>query len=935
MIIEEKGYIKKYIRNSSIESVKQSIIPSGVGNLPVMRVYLEVFGTVDSMKLNSIAFKSAGSDNNVFKVNGFKLYATKGPEFRILENGKSTLITPAVSINSGVVTFSGLNYWLKTGQNYLWLTTDIKPDRFTQGNTVDFKIMQHAISINDTLLPVQETNPSGYYTIEESVFFDDFEGISSWTIDTDFEIAAPRGYIIGYTRDPGYAYSGQKCLGTDLTVNGAYLMNINSTNAYYAVTPPLNLKYCIDAKLHMKTWNGFDALDNATIDVSTDNGVTWTPVWLNSVDGLQSESKWNDLLFSNKFDALVRKKENVRVRFAMNYSDNQFALSGWNIDNFAVTGNHLDTDLGITQVISPYDDCFGTNNDAVRIVVRNNASVPSPVSIPVYFALNGKNGTRVYDTIPGPIAPDDSVEFTFTRLASFPAAGKYPSFTVSLELTGDEDTSNNAFYKPVYIQQSLFPPATEKFESNEGFWRVGGNPRWECMRPDGSIPVIPESPTSWMESPYGGYPDFDTSWIYSSCYNLSQDPDLIVELKIWMETDIGKDGMNIQYTTDNGQTWQLLANHTSYGINWGWFTDPVTALGSDGWSLNTNGWKKVKEFLPASLLNKTKVKFRAYWRSDGATNARGAALDDFRVFSAPPDIGVTGINAFGNSCQYHTPDKVTVTIKNQGIIAMKQNDTIIVGYDFNHIHMATDTFRLASNFLPGATISHTFVDAVGDIGPGNYVLSAYTLIEDDPLFYGNNNDTATINFEVFPGPITSLTDTIQTRTPDTVILRPFYDPDYDYLWHDMSATRDYQVQYQGWHIVKVTDTRGNGCWVKDSTYVELLFNDVGADSLLYPVDHCGLTKNEYPIIRIRNYGTDVIAPGQKIAVMYELNGGLPKSDTLQLTQILYSKHSVDFTFDRGPSDLSGAGIYNFKIYTSYGGDTIAVNDTITSSIEIL
>jgi hypothetical protein len=111
-------------------------------------------------------------------------------------------------------------------------------------------------------------NPPLFIT-HESVF-DDFETVKPWTLNTDFEINAPQGFIIGYTRDPGYAYSGQKCLGTDLTQNGAYLMNISASNAYYAVTPPINLKYYIDAKLHMKTWNGFDALDNSTIDVSTD-----------------------------------------------------------------------------------------------------------------------------------------------------------------------------------------------------------------------------------------------------------------------------------------------------------------------------------------------------------------------------------------------------------------------------------------------------------------------------------------------------------------------------------------------------------------------------------------------------------------------------------------------------------------------------------------
>ncbi len=314
--IEEKGLIPKYIRDISVENVKQGVVPAGVRNIPLMKVYLEVFGNMDSLCLNSISFRSLCDDNNVFESNGLRLYATTGNEFRTVEHGKSTLITPSISIVSGNVVFTGINHWLKTGRNYLWLAADIKPDRFTQGKTIDFKLMQNSINVSGHLLPVSEISPSGFCTIEESLFFDDFETPKGWTLNPDFEIGPPQGFIIGYTRDPDYTYSGLKCLGTDLSQNGAYLMNINSSNAYYATTPPLNLKYFINAKLHMKTWNGFDALDNATIDVSVDNGVTWKSIWVNSTNGLQAESNWNDLLFSSEFDALVRKKENVRVRFA-------------------------------------------------------------------------------------------------------------------------------------------------------------------------------------------------------------------------------------------------------------------------------------------------------------------------------------------------------------------------------------------------------------------------------------------------------------------------------------------------------------------------------------------------------------------------------------------------------------------------------------------
>jgi hypothetical protein len=66
-----------------------------------------------------------------------------------------------------------------------------------------------------------------------------------------------------------------------------------------------------------------------------------------------------------------------------------------------------------------------------------------------------------------------------------------------------------------------------------------------------------------------------------------------------------------------------------------------------------------------------------------------------------------------------------------------------------------------------------------------------------------------------------------------------------------------------------------------------------------------------------------------------MNYGTPVSDTLLLTNTLYSGKTNDFTFTKGPLDLSGQGTYDFEVYTSYGGDTITLNDTIISSVEIL
>jgi hypothetical protein len=733
--------------------------------------------------------------------------------------------------------------------------------------------------------------------------------------------------------DPDYAYSGEKVLGTDLTGDGAYRYNIDSANAYFATTPVINLKYFDNVKLTLWKWNYIEPQDNGSIDISTDGGSKWTRVWLSQASGQLPEFLWNNLYLYNEINNLVKRKPNVRFRFAINYSDNNNAYAGWNIDNFAVTGEYLTNDIAVTKVILPCDDCINTGEDAIKVIVRNYAAVPSPANARIFFSLNGTHGPKIYDTISSSIPVDDSVTFTFTRPADFPAAGAY-DFIVSTDATGDQDRTNDTMRVTVNIQEKIDPPRLVNFETGRGYWIPGGIfNTWECKIPDASIGQVPGSPNSWILSPYGNYVSNDSSFIISSCYNLVSSDRLVLENKYWILSEAGSDGANIQYTIDDGAHWNLLTKN-SMGFPWGWYENYVTALKNIGWSGSSNGWKTTRTLLPVSLNTQPRVKFRVLWQSDADTSNRGFAFDDFKIGPAPCDIGVSAIADFANRCEGLNPDQVKITIKNYGINTMKINDTVIAGFNFNNTLFATDTFKLTQALLPGQTIEHTFAEKIGVLTPAAYTLKAFTLIEDDPYYYGANNDTMALFFSIWPKPTIGLLDTIQTREPDTVTLVPYYNTNYDYLWQDGKTTTTYDVDKGGLYSVTVTNTRGNGCSAKDSTYVELLFYDVGVDSLVYPVNACGLSNHEYVTLRIKNYGTDRIPAGEKIKAAFVFNKTTTVIDTLTLSLPLYSKHTLIYNFDKGAVDLTTKGTYSFKLYADYAGDTVFYNDTINRSITI-
>jgi hypothetical protein len=932
VIVEEKDAIKKYARSVDVKHVQHYVIPSGVTEIPVLKMIIDVTGNTDSAMLKTVKIKSLYPVSNLVSSNGFNLFLTTEENFQNKKSGASTKIASNGNVVGGYINFTGINKKLAIGQNVVWLTANIKSDA-PHNSVIDFMVEKNNINVNDSLFPKTDISPAGVNTIEESVFFDDFETNKGWTITPDFERAVPLGRIVYTTQDPPYAYSGNYELGTDLTGDGAYLYNIDAAHAYYATSPAMNLKYYDNVKLSAEVWNSFESNDRGVIEVSVDGGTTWNSLWNSQVDGLTPDNTWNELLISDKLNQLAARKSSVIFRFGLVYSDNFFSYAGFNIDNFAITGNHLENDLGITQLKSPYSDCLSGLNDSVKIVVRNYAQAPSKDTIPLCFGIYGLGGPLVRDTIFGSIPINDSVNFTFHSRALFPQADVYDKFIVSVNMAGDEAHSNDTIGATYFMQDNIVPPNVLNFEYKGGLWKPKLGSNWACLVPDGSIPIIPSSPHSWIESPFGNYPDNETSWIESSCYDLSSANRQIIGIDYWILSEAGKDGACLQYTTDDGAFWHLI-DSTKYSNKWGWYRSNVTALGNIGWSGSTGGpWKSVKELLPAALTNQPRVKFRVKWASDAANNNRGFAFDNIKIYPAPPDVGASSIIMPKDTCQFTSTNAVKVYVKNYGYNKLKSNDTIILGVDVIGQNSIKDTFKLSSDLLPGDSTLFTVNTPMNVNAPGLYHIRAYTLIEKDPFFYNKNNDTVTKAFRTWQNPVTLLADTIFSREPDTVYIRPQVLPQYTFLWDDNSTGQTYHVTVPRTYRLTVTESI-HGCHTNDSVYVQLLFNDVGIDSVIWPKSSCSLGSAEKVKVQIRNFGTDSLVLGNKINVSYSLNGGSTVKDSVTLNSSFYKGTSKWFQFDHKTENMSAVGDYNIKTYSHFAGDTVTSNDSISRTIKV-
>jgi hypothetical protein len=920
--ILETGIRQKALSEISVEQTGDVPIGSGTKNNPVLRVNLKVTGNSGAFPLNSITVNSLNTNDQDIEAGGVKLFLTRDAEFNA-----DTPVGNGVSFSSGHASFTNLNYSLPTGYSYLWITYDIKQDAGHR-NHVDAKLPVNSININGQTYFTQEKSPAGYRTILRTLESDDFESGLNWTLTGEFEYGSPLG--LGGSQgnpDPAQAYGGTAILGTDLTGTGVYPGDYEKNmekNQDNATSDTFDFTYYNDLSLRYMRFLNIGINDEVSIDVSADGGNTWKQAWANA--GMILDDSWK--LHELDITALAARKKNVRVRYNIGTTNDYWQLSGWNIDNFSITGNYVTKDVGISRIISPLSGCGHTNNDAVTVMVKNYGAEDSYALIPLQYTLGS---ITVKDTLKQVIPFGDSIQFTFKKKADLSVANEY-NLTVTTKMSGDDDATNNTLLKALYIQPTLTVDHTETFETKGGLWipLSSAQRNWELGAP--GYGITPQSGTHlWMTRLVEFYPDNDSSFLESVCYGNPVHDRKIIELKYWLKSQKYKDGASVNYSTDNGLSWQLLDTLVT---GWNWYNGTVESLHSKGWSGFSNGWVTARQVLPRNITNASSMKFRMAFASDADSNDIGFAMDDFSVLTAPTDIGVSVIDSFATRCQYLNPKKLTVTIRNFGLNPLKKENPVIVGYIFNEMHMETDTFTLGNDLLPGQVVKHTFSNFLNTDDPGDYTISAYTLNEDDPYFYGKPNDTLTVNFKVLENPFTLLTDTISTREPDTVFIRPFYKDTYDYLWNDMSTNPDYDVERDGWYHVLVTDAGGNGCTSYDSSYVQLLFNDVGVDSLISPYNDCGLSENESIHMRIRNFGTDSIPAGMKVGLGYILNNNIPVRDTLVLPGALFPNKTIDYIITKSSVDLSGKGIYHFRAFASFTGDTIHHNDTLNKSVEI-
>jgi len=153
-----------------------------------------------------------------------------------------------------------------------------------------------------------------------------------WSTQGQWAFGQPTGGG-SHNRDPNSGHTGPYVYGYNLA--GDYT---NNMPAYYLTTPAFDCSGVYGVQLTFWRWLGVESnsnYDKATVEVSGDNGATWTAVW-RAVDtgAAVSDSSW--VFQSFDISAIADNRPQVRIRWSMGPTDSSVTYPGWNIDDVVV-----------------------------------------------------------------------------------------------------------------------------------------------------------------------------------------------------------------------------------------------------------------------------------------------------------------------------------------------------------------------------------------------------------------------------------------------------------------------------------------------------------------------------------------------------------------------------------------------------------------------
>ncbi len=463
------------------------------------------------------------------------------------------------------------------------------------------------------------------------------------------------------------------------------------------------------------------------VDVSSDDGATWTSGTTNIIDNMQGSGWFQTSYDLSSYEGQSFVGDTVLVRFR-GVSD----YGSYNIAIDDVTGPVIDirsNELEITAILGDFGGFNPSSSDTVQVVVKNNGII-SQTNIPIKYTLDG--GTVVSETMAS-LASFSVDTFTFATTMDISAAGLH-ILKVYTDLSNDEDRTNDTLVKNIVSTINTPVPYSTNFS-------VPYDTHLELVHSSSSITDVnaeADKDTTgygiFMTSTRTSYYIFaqadvedaftNTSQITKANFKVDASSNLYLNLSFDMRTQ----------TAYNNCTWvRVMINDSIYA---------KTLNGDSVWKDNT-AWQNLTFDLNAFAGTVFDLSIQGALKYNVAKAYPGnkVYIDNINFFIPPiNDIKISELLDYYGGV-VGTPTKpIKVVVKNLGVASqtnipikyMIDNGTVMTESMPTLAALSTDTFTFTSP-IPSTTV-------------GNHTLVVYSSITGDE---DTSNDTVTQSFVVY------------------------------------------------------------------------------------------------------------------------------------------------------------------------------------------
>lgn len=409
------------------------------------------------------------------------------------------------------------------------------------------------------------------------------------------------------------AVDGTQVLGTNPDGNA----NTNETSN--VTSPCFDFSSSNGVEVSFALWHELGMIGaSLSLQYSVDGGSTWILVD-DSYAG--SSEGWMDMAYE-----LPELAGETSCRFRFAFASGFLPIEGVAIDMFAIEELPA-VELSVDEILSPVSSCLLGASETVEIAIANNGVVDQ-TGFSLSYSVDGGVSweTETYGDI---LSIGEETVYSFITPADLSTIGSY-ELICAIYMAGDENTDNDTMSMMVNHGDILSDfPYAESFESGNAGWTAGGeNSSLELATPAASlINAASDGSMAWVTNASGYHNNAEYTYLVSPCFDFSALSNPTLDVDLFYNVQNFTAGMVLEYSLDNGMTWDTL-QASAASVNW-YGGDLIAGT---SWSGNSESWVSVHNTMP-ELAGEANVQLRFVFDAGNFSmgDYEGVAIDHIRL----------------------------------------------------------------------------------------------------------------------------------------------------------------------------------------------------------------------------------------------------------------------------------------------------------------